>query len=167
MSRPEDSSPSDLGAVIRANTREANTFWFWRDRPVGERGAALEILGQAGVDVIGLVSRNPSEDPPDCEATLDGHFSGVEVTELVDQETLQRSIRATRDREAGKEPRQPEACLVWDRDSLLTELQAFIDRKNRKTQKGSPYERPSMRGGPQRGCQLGTERSRTGWRKSP
>ena len=144
MSRPEDSSPSDLGAVIRANTREANTFWFWRDRPVGERGAALEILGQAGVDVIGLVSRNPSEDPPDCEATLDGHFSGVEVTELVDQETLQRSIRATRDREAGKEPRQPEACLVWDRDSLLTELQAFIDRKNRKTQKGGPYERYAL-----------------------
>jgi hypothetical protein len=143
MSRPKDSPPNDLGAALRANAREANTFWFWRDRTIGEPGAALEILTQAGVDVVGLVSRNPN-DPPDCEATLDGHFSGVEVTELVDQATLERSIRAARDREAGKEPSQPEAFLFWDRDSLLTELQALIDRKDRKTQKGGPYERYAL-----------------------
>ena len=26
--------------LVLANTREWNGFWFWRDKPVGERGAA-------------------------------------------------------------------------------------------------------------------------------
>jgi hypothetical protein len=144
MSQPEDSPPNDLGAVVRANTREANAFWFWRDRPIMERRAALDILQVGGVKVADLISRKTGEDPPDCEGVLDGRFSGVEVTELVDQETLQLSIRATRDREAGKQSRHAEACLVWDRNTLLTELQALIDRKDRKTQKGGPYERYAL-----------------------
>src|SRR5260370_41563043 len=57
---------------------------------------------------------------------------------------MQLSIRATRDREAGKQSRHAEACLVWDRNTLLTELQALIDRKDRKTQKGGPYERYAL-----------------------
>jgi hypothetical protein len=105
---------------------------------------AANVLKQAGVDVVGLVARNQNADPPDCEATLDGVFSGVEVTELVDEETLAQSIRATREREAGTEPSQPEACLVWDRDSLLSKLRDIIDRKERKTQKGGPYERYAL-----------------------
>jgi len=109
-----------------------------------ERRAALDILQVGGVKVADLISRKTGEDPPDCEGVLDGRFSGVEVTELVDQETLQLSIRATRDREAGKQSRHAEACLVWDRNTLLTELQALIDRKDRKTQKGGPYERYAL-----------------------
>ena len=41
-------------------------------------------LRSAGVQVTRLTSRAPGQDPADCEAELDGHFSGVEVTELVD-----------------------------------------------------------------------------------
>src|SRR5262249_18763827 len=142
MSKPEDSPPNDLGAVGRANTREANAFWVWRDRPIMERPAALDILQAGGVKVEGIISRKTGEDPPDCEGVLDGRFSGVEVTELVDQETLQHSIRATR--AAGKQSRHAEACLAWDRNTLLSELQALIDRKDRKTQKGGPYERYAL-----------------------
>src|SRR4051812_13709495 len=69
-------------ALIEANVRGWNSYWAWRDKPIGERGAAHEILEGAGVHVVGLVSRQPGQDPPDCEATLDGLFSGVEVTEL-------------------------------------------------------------------------------------
>jgi hypothetical protein len=103
-----------------------------------ERRAALDILQAGGVKVEGLISRKTGEDPPDCEGVLDGRFSGVEVTELVDQETLQHSIRATRDREAGKQSRHAEACLVWDRNTLLTELQALIDRKTERRKKEDP-----------------------------
>jgi hypothetical protein len=95
------------------------------------------------VDVIGLHSREPGQDPPDCEATLDGVWSGVEVTELIHQPTLEYSIKAIRDREGGREPEQPEAYFDWDRDSLLSALQALIDCKD-KPWKGGPYERCAL-----------------------
>jgi hypothetical protein len=81
-----------IRALIEANLRPWNAFWTWRDKPIGERGAASEILEPAGVQVVGLVSREPGQDPPDCEATLDGLFSGVEVTVLVHRPTLERSL---------------------------------------------------------------------------
>jgi hypothetical protein len=109
-----------------------------------EPGIAVNILMQAGVEIVDLEARKPGEDPPDCEATLDGHFSGVEVTELAHEETLGRSIRSERARESGKEPSQPEACFVWERDSLLSKLRDIIDRKDRKAQKGGPYERYAL-----------------------
>lgn len=95
------------------------------------------------MDVIGLHSREPGQDPPDCEATLDGVWSGVEVTELIHQPTLECSIKAIRDREGGREPEQPEAYFDWDRDSLLSALQALIDCKD-KPWKGGPYERCAL-----------------------
>ena len=66
----DDDNDYDLGALILANTREWNGFWFWRDKPVGERGAAREVLEAAKVEVTDL--RSLDQDPPDCEATLDG-----------------------------------------------------------------------------------------------
>jgi hypothetical protein len=135
----DDPSWRDL---IAANMREVNSFWSWRDKPIGEGGAAEEILRQCGVDVRNLVSRVQGQDPPDCEAILDGRFSGVEVTELVHEKTLRRSIKAVRQRQSGNEPKQGEAYFIWDRDDLLTGLQTLIDRKDEPSkQKGGPYER--------------------------
>jgi hypothetical protein len=88
----EDLTDEDFKQLVLANKREWNSFWFWRDKPVGESGAARNILEAAGVQVDGLRSLDP-DDPPDCEATLDGQFSGVEVTELVHRPTLERSKR--------------------------------------------------------------------------
>jgi hypothetical protein len=124
--------------LVLANTREWNGFWFWRDKPVGERGAARNILEKAGVQVDGLTSLD--QDPPDCEATLDGQFSGIEVTELVHRATLERSIKAVRQSSRGEEPQKPEAYFVWDRDDLVKALQTMLDVKNSKKPKRS-YER--------------------------
>jgi len=77
----DDDDYNDLGRLILANTREWNSFWFWRDKPVGERGVVREVLESAKVEVTHL--RSLDQDPPDCEGTLDGQFSGIEVTELV------------------------------------------------------------------------------------
>jgi hypothetical protein len=124
--------------LLLTNTREWNGFWFWRDKPVGERGIARDILEEAGVQVDGLTSLDI--DPPDCEAMLDGQFSGIEVTELVHRATLERSIKAVRQRSRGEEPRKPEAYFIWDRDHLIEALQKILDVKNAKKPKRS-YER--------------------------
>jgi len=138
-SMTEDDDDDDLGRSILANTREWNSFWFWRDKPVGERGAVYEILEAAKVRVTDLRSLDEDQQPPDCEAMLDGQLSGIEVTELVDQPTLERSIKAVRQRSRGEEPQRPEAYFRWDRDSLIAGLQERLDVKNSKPPKRS-YE---------------------------
>jgi len=112
--------------VIIAKKRKRNSYWSWPDRPIEELGIASSILRQAGLNVAGIVSREPGQDPPDCEATLDGRFSGVEVTELIDRQTLEQSLRG------------PEVYLVWDQNALLSALQCRIDAKDRPW-KGGPY----------------------------
>jgi hypothetical protein len=122
--------------------RDWNGFWSWRDKPIGERGAAAEILQRAGMEVVNLVSRETGQDPPDCEAILDGRLSGVEVTELVHRKTLKRSIKAIRERRAGKEPKLPEAYFSWNRDDLLSALQDLIKQKDQRSKlRGGPYTR--------------------------
>ena len=118
----------DFKQVVLPNTREWNGFWFWRDKLIGERGAARNILEAAGIQVDGLTSLD--QDPPDCEAMLDGQFSGIEVTELVNRAMLERSIRAVRQRWRGEEPQKPEAYFDWDRDDLIAALQELLVVKN-------------------------------------
>jgi hypothetical protein len=132
-----DDDDDDLGRSIFANTREWNSFWFWRDKPVGERGAARDILEAAKVLVTDLKSLD--QDPPDCEAMLDGQLSGIEVTELVHRPTLERSIKAVRQRARGEEPQKTEAFFNRDRDHLIEALQKILDAKNAAKPKPS-YE---------------------------
>jgi hypothetical protein len=137
MSSTPPESEDDFRELIEANVRSWNGFWYWRDKPIGEHGAASEILQRAGVDVVGLRSRPQNEDPPDCEGTLDGRWSGVEVTELVHQKTLERSIKALN----GREPEQSEAYFVWERDDLIAAVESLIDGKDVAKLKGGPYQR--------------------------
>jgi hypothetical protein len=118
---------SDLRLMIE-KMRKVNSYWDWPDKPVKELGIARDILPRAFKDVVDLRSREQGQDPPDCECSLDGRFSGVEVTELLDQETLERSIRGDR------------VYLEWDRQQFLSALQSRIDDKD-KPWKGDPYER--------------------------
>lgn len=131
--------PDELRSKIATNARPWDGFWAWRDKPVGERGAASEILQQAGIKVAELVSRR--DDPPDCEGMLDRQWSAVEVTELVHEPTLARSMKAINERAAGREPEKPEAYYVWDRADLLRALQERINVKDTAGLKGGPYER--------------------------
>lgn len=134
----EDSDPWDL---IAGNLRPWNSYWTWRDKPVGERGAAKDILREAGCEVERLVSREVGLDPPDCEAMVDGRWSGIEVTELVHRKTLERSFKALKQRAVGKAPERPEAYFVWKADDLISALQEHLNSKDRARLKGGPYER--------------------------
>lgn len=115
------------------------SYWYWGDKPVGEREAARKVLTEAGFEVTDLNSRK--EDPPDCEASVNGAWCGIEVTELLHRPALEQSIQALRARQAGREPEKPEGYFAWDRDSLLAALQELIDRKDKAKLKGGRYER--------------------------
>jgi hypothetical protein len=120
--------------------KDWNVFWHWLEKPVREKGAAREILCSGGVDVVSLASRDEREQPPDCEAMLDGCWSGIEVPELVHQQMARRASRARRERAAGKEPKRPEAFFDWDRSDLLSTLQDRIQGKQEGWQ-GGLYQR--------------------------
>jgi hypothetical protein len=119
----------DLHDVMRANTRGANEYWYWRDRPIMELGIAREVLSASGIKLNDLSSRG-REDPPDCDAIIDGERCGIEVTELVHEKTLKKTIEGS-----------PQYFL-WDRNDLLSTLQRLIDRKDVPEKiKGGPYAR--------------------------
>jgi hypothetical protein len=57
-----DDEAQDGGVFARAmrnKMRGGNDYWFWRDKPVMERGAVREVLAQAGLDAQALRSRAP------------------------------------------------------------------------------------------------------------
>jgi hypothetical protein len=121
------SADEELAAVIRENVRAVQTYWYWKDKPVGERGAAHDVLTEAGMTVKGL--RSCDQDPPDCEAMVDGLWTGIEFTELTHRKALERSLKGERQ------------YFTWPREALLSELQRWIDRKDTANLKGGPYER--------------------------
>lgn len=143
MSEEDADEEASLAELIKANVRPWNSYWSWKDKPVGEHGAAYSILGAAGINAEGLVSREDGQDPPDCEAIINGCLTGIEVTELVHQPTLERSMKAIKQRDGGEEPdvRKSEAFFVWEREDLLRALQARIDAKDGSHLKGGPYKR--------------------------
>ena len=116
-------------------------FWDWDDRPIQERGAARTILEHAGFEVIDFASRE--DDPPDCEGTLDGQRSAIEVTRLTHEKARAQNMKARRERAEGREPERPEVFFYWERDDLLRELQKRIVEKEKavKRYSGGPYDR--------------------------
>ncbi|HEV2559794.1 MAG TPA: hypothetical protein VGU45_14310 [Microvirga sp.] len=137
----EAESSHPLHEVFRKNSRPWQGFWWWRDRAVMERNAVRTVLMGAGIEVSELRSR--TDDPPDCEAMIDGRRCGIEVTELLHRPALERSIRAVRAREEGREPdpNAREAYFTWEREDVLEALQGLIDRKDQAETKGGPYSR--------------------------
>jgi hypothetical protein len=122
----------EIRKVLEENmTRHSGRdFWYWKDKPQMEVGVVGTLLLAAEFDVAGLTAR--AEDPPDCEAFVNGEHCGIEATELVHQKALKRSVRGAQ-----------EVHFVWDKQTLCTELQARIARKDRgaANAKGGPYER--------------------------
>jgi hypothetical protein len=130
----------DEGRQMNDLKRPWNGFWSWRDKPVGERGVAQQLLNAAGFKVERLVSREAGQDPPDCEGLLDDIWSGIEVTELVHEPTLKQSLKATQHRAAGTVPERPEVYFNWERDDLLAALDQLLKRKDKKPN-GSSFDR--------------------------
>jgi hypothetical protein len=71
-------------------------YWYWPDQPVAECGAATSILEEAGFDTARLKSCADANLLPDCEGLIDGLPAGIEVTELVHEKALARSLHSNR-----------------------------------------------------------------------
>jgi hypothetical protein len=109
-----------------------NSYWYWPDKPVAERGAARTILEAAGYSVSNIASCRDPNLPPDCAAVVDGLPTGIEVTELVNENALARSIRNNKT-----------FWFFWDQATLIDELQRIIDIKSADGYRwqGGPYDR--------------------------
>jgi hypothetical protein len=74
-------------------TRGWQDYWDWaNDKPAKQLGAVKDVLEAAGVSFSDL--RSCEDDPPDCEAFIDGQCSAIEHSELLCQENLQKNLRS-------------------------------------------------------------------------
>jgi hypothetical protein len=123
--------------MLRTNSRARGRGDYWhssrKNRKEGEFYTAKEVLTAAGYTPVGLHARPDSLGPPDCAATIDGQWCGIEITELLHKPTLKADIR-------GGVNYRP---FPWKREDLLRDLQDRIDVKDRKAvgAKGGPYQR--------------------------
>jgi hypothetical protein len=104
-----------------------------RDRD--ELDDAERTLTTAGLRFTGLRHRG-HQDPPDCEAMIEGVRCGIEVTELAHEWALRASIKAIRANQGSVRYHE------WTRKEFLTELRERIAEKDSPTDlKDGPYER--------------------------
>lgn len=132
----EDEASKELRAYVdqlRPFQGARSTKRLHRDRD--ELDDAERTLMAAGIQVTGLRHRG-NQDPPDCEAMIEGIRCGIEVTELAHERALRASIKAIRAKEGFVRYHE------WTREEFLTELRKRIAEKDNPTDlKGGPYEK--------------------------
>ena len=155
----------ERAAKIRKEMRKAQKlrgghapYWNWHKQGTLElnvAGVLITLLNRSlGINLRGVRSRDAGDDPPDCEAsTSDGRRVGIEVMELVDEQTAWAAHELAKPRPPDKTKKgrrkkvkkvSPVSLLEmtekeWSRDELITRLQKCITRK------GAPA---AVRGGP-------------------
>jgi hypothetical protein len=82
-----------INRLNEANKRPGFGYWWFRDKPFAERSAVRDALPAAGFEMSDLRSIPENQDPPDCEALVDGVPCGIEVTELLHETRPSRSYR--------------------------------------------------------------------------
>ena len=125
----------------------ADHFQWPVDRPRAELGVVQDL--SASLDANGaafffdLKGRAQHDDPPDCEAVdKDGQRIAIEVTELVDEEAIQRAQALRREREdQGNSPPVSEQRVDWDLAKFQTLVQKRLVAKNGRFPhlKDAPY----------------------------
>ena len=76
------------------------------------------------------------QDPPDCEAMIEGVRTGIEVTELLHQRSFEKSIKAAKTRKGFLQYHD------WSREDFLALLRARIEEKDNPSDlKDGPYEK--------------------------
>jgi hypothetical protein len=128
MTEDQQSEEISFEKMLIDNKRGAQDYWYWRDKTTMELGASREVLAEAGFSFSDMFSREPGDDPPDCEGILDGRRCGIEVSELVHEKTLKASIKGNHQ------------YFVWKQEDFVDKLQKLISRKDVPHKvKGGPY----------------------------
>ena len=114
-------------------TKGYASFWDWPEKSIKERGVVRELLGaiRAEEGQHGIRTLNANKfDPPDCIGiSLQGERVGFEVTELVDQATVERNRRG-----------YPE-WKEWTPEELLAKVGCLLVGKDGKRLQGGPFDR--------------------------
>ncbi|MGP9820908.1 hypothetical protein ACTZWW_12905 [Salinarimonas sp. NSM] len=132
--KDDEINPWELLAIARASMRPVQGHWTWRssrlgpgqEKSVEEIANASAVLEAVGFDVGNVRAGN---DPPDCEALIDGELWSIEVTELVESRWLSSAMKDYRLLKP-----LPES-FHWTRDALLTRLQERISVQDQKSRK--------------------------------
>ena len=116
-----------LDALKRAKSAERGyaDFDSWPDRSTKELGLGRDLAealdAKWGLKLSDLRATEPNQDPPDLLAS--GHI-GIEVTELVDQESVGEAVRQVK---AGESPSQ---YHDWTASEFLARLREIVSRKD-------------------------------------
>jgi hypothetical protein len=116
---------------MKAKTKKSPRYFHLPrgdDRPIVEGMWVSTFLKAARFSVRSLVARRPGEDPPDCEAIVDGAWAGIEAIELVHDETAASFDHWVQH-------------FVWQQPSFLARAQSIIEGKDGKRWLGGPYDR--------------------------
>jgi len=113
------------------------TYWCWSDKPIKELGVARELI-EAQREKEGLcwirprsLKPNPeSNAAPDCiGADLQNRRIAFEITELVDQTTLENNIKIERAYEIKE----------WSEEAVKAKIASQLKQKDGKKLYGGPF----------------------------
>lgn len=121
----------ELPEIIKLQRRHAS-FFEWPDRERKELGL-VELLFESMQKKGECPYSNPKNfkpDPPDCTAEDEqGNLIGIELTELVDQESIERNERGGA------------VYRFWDAADLIEKIESLIKKKDEKRFNGGPYKK--------------------------
>lgn len=116
---------------LRKLKRNHASFFNWHDQEVQERVVGMDFF-QKLEESSGeyLLKIESAEDPPDVKITTsEGRELGVEITELVDQASIEYEIKG--------DSRWYERVVSWSREHTIDRLEAIIARKDGKCEKAN------------------------------
>jgi hypothetical protein len=133
MSDDPDDENEAIASYVReqfAKQRGRNDFFDYSDKSTTELEVARTALEEADIPVTEL-RKQPVDCAPDCLALLDQEPIGIEVTELVSQDVIERYKRDG-----------TVLWRAWSKDTFLRKLKAIIARKDQPNDiEGGPYSK--------------------------
>lgn len=121
----------ELVDIIKRQRKHAS-FFEWPDKEIKEVGVVKRLF-ESMENACGCPYSSPrslEKDPPDCIALdRNGKTVGIEVSELVDQDTVRRFEQGNGD------------YKLWQKKEALQKLESILLQKDRKHYQGGPYSK--------------------------
>jgi len=132
---PIDFDADVMPKIVAALNKQKGyaSFFDWPNKATKEKGIVCDLLEamEAKGEQHGIVKvKSDQIDPPDCVGqTKDGELVGFEVTELVDQKTVEMNRRGVH------------VFKEWPPDELIAKLKVLVRDKDAKAYHGGPYSK--------------------------
>jgi len=130
MTKQKDTENLNIIRAVKSKTRRYTNYFGWSlNRDDGELGVVNHLVESLELDnknyFTEIKSRGRHNDPPDCEAKdRSGNRIAIEVTELVDEETIKAY-------KAGIEYN----WASWNKSKFISSIESLLSRKDPKYHK--------------------------------